>query len=141
MGWKINFWARIHDGDHAYLLFRNLLKRGTNPNLFRCPSPVSNRWPISAAPQASPRCFCKATCKKAAQKSNYCLPFPLLGRPEASSGFALAVIAWSAWNGKKDYLRTLSSDRIAAVRSPFDYGKQTWNYDAKPNEILEVQPK
>jgi alpha-L-fucosidase 2 len=34
MGWKINFWARVHDGDHAYLLIRNLLSRGTNPNLF-----------------------------------------------------------------------------------------------------------
>ncbi|AQT67433.1 hypothetical protein STSP2_00580 [Anaerohalosphaera lusitana] len=33
MGWKINFWARVHDGDHAYTLIRNLLKRGTNPNL------------------------------------------------------------------------------------------------------------
>ncbi len=33
MGWKINFWARIHDGDHAYLMIRNLLKNGTNPNL------------------------------------------------------------------------------------------------------------
>ncbi len=34
MGWKINFWARVHDGDHAYLLVRNLFKSGTNPNLF-----------------------------------------------------------------------------------------------------------
>jgi len=34
MGWKINFWARIQDGDHAYLMVRNLLKNGTNPNLF-----------------------------------------------------------------------------------------------------------
>ncbi|MCK5000091.1 MAG: glycoside hydrolase family 95 protein [Anaerohalosphaera sp.] len=34
MGWKINFWARVQDGDHAYLLLRNLLTRGTNPNLF-----------------------------------------------------------------------------------------------------------
>jgi alpha-L-fucosidase 2 len=34
MGWKINFWARIQDGDHAYTLVRNLLTRGTNPNLF-----------------------------------------------------------------------------------------------------------
>ncbi len=33
MGWKINFWARIQDGDHAYLLVRNLLTKGTNPNL------------------------------------------------------------------------------------------------------------
>ena len=34
MGWKINFWARAQDGDHAYTLVRNLLTRGTNPNLF-----------------------------------------------------------------------------------------------------------
>ncbi|MCK4565318.1 MAG: glycoside hydrolase family 95 protein, partial [Verrucomicrobia bacterium] len=34
MGWKINFWARVHDGDHAHLMIRNLLKKGTNPNLF-----------------------------------------------------------------------------------------------------------
>ena len=33
MGWKINFWARMHDGNHAYMLVRNLLKYGTNPNL------------------------------------------------------------------------------------------------------------
>ncbi len=34
MGWKINFWARVHDGDHAHLMIKNLLKNGTNPNLF-----------------------------------------------------------------------------------------------------------
>jgi alpha-L-fucosidase 2 len=45
MGWKVNLWARFLDGDHAYLILRNLLrpveKRGTNtggggmyPNLF-----------------------------------------------------------------------------------------------------------
>ncbi len=34
MAWKVNFWARLRDGDHAYLLLRNLLTRGTNPNLF-----------------------------------------------------------------------------------------------------------
>ena len=47
LGWKINFWARFCDGDHAYLLIKNLLRpvgnfAGTNygggggvyPNLF-----------------------------------------------------------------------------------------------------------
>ncbi len=34
MGWKINFWARVHDGDHAHLMIKNLLKNGTAPNLF-----------------------------------------------------------------------------------------------------------
>ena len=34
MGWKLNQWARLHDGDHAYTLFGNLLKSGTLPNLW-----------------------------------------------------------------------------------------------------------
>lgn len=34
MGWKINQWARLHDGNHAYLLVRNLLKDGTLNNLW-----------------------------------------------------------------------------------------------------------
>ncbi len=34
MGWKLNQWARLHDGDRAYLLFGNLLKYGTLDNLW-----------------------------------------------------------------------------------------------------------
>ncbi len=34
MGWKLNHWARLHDGDHAYVLFQNLLKNGTADNLW-----------------------------------------------------------------------------------------------------------
>ena len=34
MGWKLNQWARLHDGNHSYLLFRNLLSNGTNDNLW-----------------------------------------------------------------------------------------------------------
>jgi alpha-L-fucosidase 2 len=35
MGWKINFWARMEDGDHAHKLVRNLLSpTRTYPNLF-----------------------------------------------------------------------------------------------------------
>jgi alpha-L-fucosidase 2 len=34
LAWKINFWSRLHDGDHAYLLLTNLLKDKTLPNLF-----------------------------------------------------------------------------------------------------------
>jgi len=39
MGWKINFWARIHDGDHAYSLFRNLLGERTLPNMWDTHAP------------------------------------------------------------------------------------------------------
>lgn len=46
MGWKVNFWARLHDGEHAYKLLADLLRPslrkdmdmkhggGTYPNLF-----------------------------------------------------------------------------------------------------------
>ena len=34
MAWKVNFWARFHDGDRAYKLFRNLLGKMTLTNLF-----------------------------------------------------------------------------------------------------------
>jgi alpha-L-fucosidase 2 len=34
LGWKINFWARLHDGDRAHRLLTNLLKDKTLPNLF-----------------------------------------------------------------------------------------------------------
>jgi len=35
ISWKINFWARLHDGEHAYRLLRNLLTPPVSlPNLF-----------------------------------------------------------------------------------------------------------
>jgi alpha-L-fucosidase 2 len=36
--WKINFWARLEDGDHAYKLLEELLTQSTDPNLLDvCP--------------------------------------------------------------------------------------------------------
>lgn len=34
MGWKLNHWARLLDGDHAHTLLSNLLKNGTADNLW-----------------------------------------------------------------------------------------------------------
>ncbi|MEG2332927.1 MAG: glycoside hydrolase family 95 protein, partial [Bacteroides sp.] len=39
MGWKLNQWARLHDGDHAYKLYGNLLKNGTMDNLWDTHAP------------------------------------------------------------------------------------------------------
>lgn len=33
-GWKINFWAHLHDGDRAYRLLESLITKGTYPNMF-----------------------------------------------------------------------------------------------------------
>jgi alpha-L-fucosidase 2 len=32
--WKINFWARLHDGDHAHLMLSEQLRHSTLPNLW-----------------------------------------------------------------------------------------------------------
>lgn len=45
MAWKINFWARLHDGEHAYNLFHDLLTPAENhagiyPNLFSAHPPL-----------------------------------------------------------------------------------------------------
>ncbi|MBQ5751599.1 MAG: glycoside hydrolase family 95 protein, partial [Bacteroidaceae bacterium] len=37
--WKLNQWARLHDGNHAYTLFGNLLKNGTLNNLWDTHAP------------------------------------------------------------------------------------------------------
>ena len=34
MAWKMNFWARFEDGNHAYELLTDLLRNGILPNLF-----------------------------------------------------------------------------------------------------------
>lgn len=34
MGWKLNQWARLHDGNRSYKLYGNLLKEGTADNLW-----------------------------------------------------------------------------------------------------------
>ena len=33
MAWKVNFWARLHDGNHAHIMLNNLIKKGGG-NLF-----------------------------------------------------------------------------------------------------------
>ena len=52
MGWKINLWARFLDGDHAYLILKNLLRPvidtgslgdgGMYPNLLDAWSPTAS---------------------------------------------------------------------------------------------------
>lgn len=38
-GWKLNQWARLQDGNHAYKLYGNLLKNGTLDNLWDTHAP------------------------------------------------------------------------------------------------------
>jgi len=59
MAHRLNAWARARDGQRAYKLYQTLLKTGTLPNLWALIR-RSKLTGISAAPQAWPKCCCKA---------------------------------------------------------------------------------
>ena len=71
LGWKVNVWARLLEGDHALQLITNLLsllrendnryQQGrTYPNLLM-PLRRFRSTEISERPPVSPKCWCKAT--------------------------------------------------------------------------------
>ena len=103
--WKICFWARLHDGDHAYHLLRNLLE----PAIHLDGSHSAGTYPTSSAPirrsrltatsaerRASPRCCCKVTMGK----SSCCLPCHQCGRTAISKGSVPVKARWWSVRGK-----------------------------------------
>ena len=72
LGWKINLWARFRDGDHAYLLVKNLLRpvfddgRSATARAAASTRTSSTRTrrsrstATSPSPPASRRCWCRA---------------------------------------------------------------------------------
>ena len=61
MGWKLNQWARLHDGNRSYKLFANLLKNGTADNLWGYATRRSKSMETSAVRRAWPKCSSKVT--------------------------------------------------------------------------------
>ena len=78
--WKINFWARFLDGDHAHKMLDRGPRRGTPCPTSSTPIPRSRSTATSAAPRASPRCSSKAT----PARSSSCPPCPAPGRTARS---------------------------------------------------------
>lgn len=54
MGWKLNQWARLQDGNHAYKLYNNLLSNGTLTT-YGIAMRLSKLTEISAARQVLPK--------------------------------------------------------------------------------------
>ena len=94
VGWRINLWARLLDGDHAYRLLTLLMT--PPPHAARTCSTVARRsrsTATSAAARASPRCSCRA----ATARSNCCRRCPRRGPRAASRGSVPAAgLRWTS---------------------------------------------
>ena len=128
MGWKINFWARLKDGDHALTMLENQLRLTdrTVPNMKAgehtrtCLTPIrrSRSTEISGQPQVLPKCSCNRT----PVISSFYRHFQAPGVTGASRVFALAAaLLWisigqgGAWL-KQQYSR--ASAAAARLVSP-----------------------
>ena len=103
-GWalahRLNCWARLLDGEHAYKIYTNLLSQKTLPNLWDTHPPFQSTA-ISAAPQASPRCSSSPM-----PDSSICCPHCLRpGKARAHSmGSAHVAVLWWMPLGRLDSL-------------------------------------
>lgn len=81
MGWKLNQWARLQDGNHAYKLFGNLLKMELWTT-YGIPIRLSRLTVTLAELPVSQKCCCKVTW----DSSNYSQPCQTHGKKVLSRG-------------------------------------------------------
>lgn len=107
MAWKINFWARLRDGNHAFGMLKNGLRYvdatqvsvrgGVHTPISSMPIPLSRLTETSEERQALRKCCCKA------MRDTYTcyLPCRTTGKAEVSKASAPEADSPSTWNGKK----------------------------------------
>lgn len=133
MGWKLNQWARLYDGDRAYKLFRNLLGNGTLDNL----------WDTHPPFQIDGNFGGTAGITEMLLQSHLGFIHLLPALPSAwPDGKVTGILArggfevdleWSAGRLTKAVIHSRTGSRCA-----FRYGQTTLEFDTKPGRAYHV---
>jgi alpha-L-fucosidase 2 len=133
MAWRINCWARLHDGDRAFSILNHLFDPSrTYPNMLT----RIRRFRLTGTSAAHPR-LPKCCCKVKPAKSNCSLRCRASGPAEASKacvrgGFELDR-AWVGGKLSKAVIKSVGG-RTATVR----YGDRTTETKMKPGASIQL---
>ena len=157
LGWKINFWARFRDGDHAYILVRNLLRPvgdnnrtdygpggGVYPNLFDAHPPFQIDGNFAFTAGVSEMLLQSHLTEKEEGKDDVRILDLLPALPSAWStgqvrglrargGFELMELAWSGGRITKAVIRSTLGG-ACRVRC----GQDAAPISTKPGEVIAL---
>jgi alpha-L-fucosidase 2 len=109
LAWRVSLWARLLDGNHAYTLFRNLL-RLTREGGIRYDGNGGGAYPnmLDGHPPFQIDCCCRVRIKSCI----CCLRCRMPGRRDRSKGWLAEAASWSIWIGP-----TIASSRLSLSRA------------------------
>jgi alpha-L-fucosidase 2 len=135
MGWKINIWARLLDGDHALLLVRNLIAGKLYDNLWDAHPPFQIDGNFGYTAGVAEMLLQSHT--------DEIVLLPAL--PSAwSSGSVRGLCARGgfevdiAWHDGRLTQATIHAKRGGPLL--VRWGKQTWEFEAEPGQTFVVRP-
>jgi len=159
MGWKINLWARFHDGDHAYTILQNLIQpasdkpahAGLFANLFDAHPPfqidgnfgatagitemlLQSQDPHGTSTSLTPAQTGEAAFIHLLPALPSAFPAGQVTGLRARGGVGVAI----AWQGGKLVKATLTADESKPVR--VRYGGREVEISAKAGQAYEVGP-